>query len=354
MKKIIKMIVFLLVLSTMLASIAGCTIQPGYEGAPKNWRPVNEGDEGAVLYVPIEWSVETSTGIPTAYYSSNDRSSVTLTTVSPEASGGLDVKAYFESYIDSFKASITDFAFVKKKEEDPDYSNRLIAGAGATIYTYSGKIADLSYKFRQALLKAPETGVIYIITYSASAELFDKHTDELEDIYDNFKFVTESIPMKDTVRPETPDSDGVEVPDGFKLISSAYTDYYFFVKTDWIATVTTGMTSAHSPEATAKNISCTVFTAEFEQLDEYWSGYETDIKSTFGNMTYENEAQKFTETKLDEMTARLYTYSVTLSGKTTYYAQYVTVYYGQIYLITAASDSFESARGIEFSFGFKK
>ncbi len=354
MKRFLRIFAFALAIAAVFASLSACTIQPGYEGAPEGWRPVNEGDEGAILYVPIEWSVETSTGVPTAYYSSNDRSSVTLTTVSKETAGELDAKSYFESYIDTFKASITDFKFVKDKEEDPNYTNRLIAGVGATVYTYSGKVAGLDYKFRQALLKNPENGCIYIITYSASDMLYSKHIEELDKIYDNFRFVTESIPMKDTVRPTAPDSEGIEIPDGMKLVSSNYTDYLFFVQKDWVATVTTGMTSAHAPEAYTKNISCTVFTAELETLDEYWTGYESDIKNTFGNMTYENEETKFTESKLGGVNARTYTYSVTVSGKTVYYTQHIAVFNGQIYIVTAASDSYNSARDIKFEFKFKQ
>ncbi len=353
MRKILRNTALILALCTVFSALAGCTIQPGYEGAPENWRPVNEGDEGAILYVPIAWSVETSTGVPTAYVSQNDRTTVTLVTVPAESTKGLEPRAYFESYIESFKSSITDFKFEKEKEEDPDYTNRLIAGVGATVFTYSGKIAGLEYKFRQALLKNSETGCIYIITYSADISLFDQHLDELNNIYNNFRFVTDPIPMKDTVRPETPDSEGVEVPEGMKLISSAHTDYYFFVKSDWIPTVTTGMTSAHAPDSSDNNISCTAFTADFENLDDYWKEYEEDIKNTFGNMTYENGDKKFTETKLDGLLAKLYTYSVTMSDTTTYYAQYVAVYSGQIYFITAASNSFDSARSIEFEIRFK-
>ncbi len=352
MKRITKILALMLALFAVLAAFTACTIQPGYEGAPEGMRPINEGKEGAILYVPSGWSVETSTGVPTAYYSSKDRSTVTLTAVSAEASGGLDAKSYFESYIENFKTAITDFAFAKEKEEDPDYTNRLIANVGAIIYTYSGKVAELDYKFRQALLKNPKDGTLFIITYSATASLFDNHTEELEEIYDNFRFVTESIPMKDTTQIENPSTEGVTVPDGMKLISSVHTDYYLFVKNDWVPTVTTGMTAAHAPNDALTNISCTVFTEYTIDFDAYWTSYEKDIKNTFGNITYENDS-RFTELKIDGIPARAYTYSVEMSGKTTCYAQYVTIREGQVYLVTVSADSFDLIKEVKFELRFK-
>ncbi len=335
----------------MFVSLSACSIQPGYEGAPEGMRPINEGDEGAILYVPISWSVETSTGVPMAYCSSTDRTTVTLTTVSKEVSGELDAKAYFESYIESFKSAITDFTFVKEKEDDPDYTTRLIGGEGAYIYTYSGKVAELEYKFRQALFKNLETGRIYIITYSSSNR-FDDHIDELNTIYDNFRFVTESIPMKDTAHIETPSTEGIEVPEGMKLVSSGYTDYLLFVDSGWVPTVTTGMTSAHAPSDVSKSISCMVFTSRIANYDEYWDSYAKDVQNTFGNIAYESE-QKFVETEIAGIASRVYTYSVQISGKTTYFAQYLTIREGQVYLITASSDSYESAKSINFELKFK-
>ncbi len=342
----------MLAVISVFALFTACTVQPKYEGAPEGMRPINEGDEGAILYVPMAWSVETSTGVPTGYVSSSDRTTVTLTTVSSEASGGLDAKEYFESYVENFKAAVSDFKFVKEKEEDADYTNRLIANVGAYVYTYSGKVAGLDYKFRQAILKNPDNGTIYIITYSSNSSLFDSHVDELNKIYDNFRFVSESIPMRDKTDIEEPSTEGVEIPEGMKLISSLYTDYYFFVESDWVTTVTTGMTSAHAKSSVSTNISCTVFTTRTIDFDEYWTSYETDIKNTFGNISYETES-KFSEMEINGFPARLYTYSVQMSGKTTYYAQYLTVRGGHVYLITASSDSYSSAKDIKFELRFK-
>ncbi len=353
MRILTKIFALMLAISAVFATFTACSLQPGYEGAPEGMRPINEGDEGAILYVPSAWSVETSTGVPTAYVSSNDRTTVTLTTVTSEANGGLGAKDYFESYIEIFKSSIPEFKFVKEKEEDKNYTNRLIANVGAYVYTYSGKVAGLDYKFRQALLN-DDKGTIYIITYSATSELFDRHTEELNEIYDNFRFVTESIPMRDATEIETPDTEGITVPDGMKLISSVHTDYYLFASNDWIPTVTTGMTSAHAPNDVTKSISCAVFTLSSEKadFDVYWETYESDVKNTFGNISYESEA-KFSETEINGLTERCYTYSVQMSGKTTYYAQYLTIRGGQIYIVTASSDSYSSAKDIKFELRFK-
>jgi len=65
--KIIRILSITLMTALIISAFAGCTIKPYYEGAPEGMRPINEGEEKAILYVPDTWQVDTSTGIPTAY-----------------------------------------------------------------------------------------------------------------------------------------------------------------------------------------------------------------------------------------------------------------------------------------------
>ena len=356
-KYIIRFVSLLLLACGAITLFSACTIQPGYEGAPKGMRPINEGEEGAILYVPMGWSVETSTGVPTAYYSSNDRSMITLVRVSAQEAGEVNAQQYWESYREVFAAELKDFAIVKASEDAKDYTTRLIAEQPTYIYDFTAKITNLSYKFRQAVLKHPETGDIYLITYSALTDLFDSHLDALDDAYDNFRFVNEKIPMKDTTGIITPDTNGIDIPDGYKLISNDFVDYYFFVPSDWTPTVTTGMTAASAPGG---NITVNVMAFEFtmkstdesddkstdnsldsllnKSLNDYWKKYEADLISTFGAVTFADPENKFTEADFDGYKGRLYTYSITHNSKTNKYSQYITINGGYIYLVTFSAD----------------
>ncbi len=353
MKRTIKIFALILTVCTMLPMLAACSITPGHEGAPEGMRPINEGNEGAILFVPIDWSVETSTGLPTGYYSSNDRTTVTLAAVPAETLGERDIKSYFESYMESLKNAITDFEIIKEEGVTSDYTTRLIAGQSCYVYTYKGKVAELEYKFRQALLKNPKSGDLYIITFSSEISLFDTHEDEFKEIYDNFKITEETVPVFGKVEIETPSTEGIEIPEGMKLISSVNTDYRFFVKTDWIPTVTTGMTAAHAPGEPAKTVSCAAFNMTSESLDTYWEDFEKDLKNTFGENAIEYESEtKFTEKEYGIYKARVYSYSVKMADATYYYSQHILVRTGYIYIVTATADSFDAAKAIDFDISF--
>lgn len=361
MKKHITRFVSLILLAcTGLTIFSACTIQPGYEGAPEGMRPVNEGEEGAILYVPMHWSVETSTGVPTAYYSQNDRSMITLVKISAEDAGNLDAQQYWESYRPVFAAELKDFAIAKESEEAKDYTTRLIAEQPTYLYDFTAKITDLNYKFRQAVLRHPETGDIYMITYSALADVFDRHLDDLTEVYDNFRFVTETIPMKDKTDIIVPEAEGVEVPDGYKLISNDFVDYYFFVPSDWTPTVTTGMTAASAPGEGNISVNVMAFETTMTSLDDYWKEYEEDLLATFGEITFADPENKYTDANYDGYPGRQYTYTVTHNSKTNKYSQYITINAGYIYLVTFCADItvFDSNAGtfaeIFDNFRFKK
>ena len=358
-KLIIKASAVIILLSIILTAFSACTIQRAYPGAPEGMRPINEGDEGAILYVPISWTVDTSTGIPTAYFAANDRTTITLTTVPADIVGEMSAKDYWESFRDTFEAQFSDFKIEKENEDDKDYTTRIIAEQGSYIYTFSAKITNISYKIRQAVLKNPTTGVVYIITYSTDASVFDRHIDDLNQAYDTFKLVTERIPMEDKTDVLLPPTDGINVPDGYTLISGSFVDYMLFVPADWTPTVITGMTSAHAPDKKTVSVNSMAFQTTITSLDEYWTEHESDLKTTFGELTYLISENKFTDIKLDGYDARCYKYSVVQSGTTYVFNQVILISGGYVYLLTfcadeAEFDSYSSAfNGIVENFKFK-
>lgn len=331
----------ILLIVTVFSALVSCTVQPGYEGAPENMRPINEGDEGAILYVPINWSVETSTGVPTAYYSSRDRSMITLVTVDASDVGDMDPQQYWESYRTVFTAELKDFAISKESEEAKDYTTRLIAEQPSYIYDFTANITNISYKFRQAVLKHPESGDIYIITYTASAEVFDSHLDDLTKVYDNFRLVTESIPMADKTELLLPSTEGIEVPEGYTLISNDYVDYYLFVPSDWTPIVNTGMTAASAPGNGSVSVNAIAFETTIVSLDEYWTEYETNLYATFSQISFPDPESKFTDIKLDGYDGRCYTYSITHNSVTNTFSQYITIIGGYVYMLTFCAESAE-------------
>lgn len=327
----------LLCLALLLCALSACTVQRAYEGAPENMRPINDGSEGGILYVPIAWSVDTSTGVPTAYVSSNNRTMITLVTVSADKLTG-SIPEYFNSYRDSFSQSVKDFKIVKDSDESPDYTTRMIDTAGAYIYEYTGKVTNIEYKFKQAFFQHPDTRDLFIITYSASASSYDSYLSVLTEAYDNFKFVTEPIPMTDKTEVTLPDTDGVDVPEGYTLISNKFVDYYFFIPSTWTPSVNTGMSAAVASADERVSANVVAFSTDHTSLDGYWEGYEADLKATFGDIVYTSEA-KYTDGTLGGLASRVYSYKITQGGTEYLYEQHAVIYGGYVYMLTFCCES---------------
>ena len=322
----------------LCAVLSSCTVERAYEGAPKGMRPINEGEEGGILYVPIAWSVDTSTGVPTAYVSEQNRTMITLMTVSAEEVAGRTVQQYFDSYRESFAASLKDFQIIKESEEASDYTTRMISTAGAYIYEYSGTVTNIKCKFKQAFFFHPDNGSLFIITYSATASQYENYLKTLTEAYDNFKFVTEPIPMTDKIEISLPETDGIEVPDGYTLISNKFVDYYFFVPSTWSPAVNTGMSAAYVSADKGVTANVIAFNTTYMNLEDYWISYETDLIATFGEVRYLSET-KYTASKLGGLDARCYSYEITQNGVSYRYDQHLVIYGGYVYIVTFSAES---------------
>ena len=333
---------FTLLLIMICSMLASCSVQKSYEGAPENMRPINDGADGAILYVPSAWSVDTSLSIPMGYVSADNRTMVTLVYIKPEEVGEKTVPEYWSAYKSQFETTLKEFKIVKENDADKDYKTRLIANKDAYEFEFVGTVTTLSYHFRQALLK-DDKGGIFIITFSAYESNYNDVVEVLtEDIYPNFTFVNATIPVEDNNTLEE-EAVNVDVPEEMQLLSNKAVDYYMFIPKSWNVTVNTGMSSAKAPASSA-SVSIVAFDIRTTDVDGFWSGYEADIKNTFGNMTYVSEENKYENVTLDGYeSARKYNFTVE-NGETVYrYSETVLIRNGYIYLITY------SAKAEEFS-----
>lgn len=340
--RIKKIISLALATITLCASFTACSVQKAYEGAPEGMRPINDGSDGAILYVPSAWSVDTSLSVPMGYVSAQNRTMVTLVYVDSATVNGKTAPEYWQGYKEQFTSTMTDFTIVKENEEAKDYTTRLIAGKDAYEFEFKGKVTGLDYHFRQALVKDGKGG-IFIITFSAYEANYADVIGVLTDsIYPNFAFVDKIIPAPDdnTLEPEIDET--VTVPEGMQLLSNKAVDYIMFVPASWSITVNTGMSAARAPEGSA-SVSVVGFDIRTADTDAFWSGYEADIKATFGNMTYLSEENKYDALTLAGYeSARTYKFTVDKGGAVYRYSETVLIRDGYVYLITysAKSDDF--------------
>lgn len=99
---------------------------------------------------------------------------------------------------------------------------------------------------------------------------------------------------------------GVDAPDGFKLASNKVSDFYFFVPTNWVVNMSTGVASAYYSETDKTNVSMTSYKlSEAMTAEQYWEKTKTEYSSLFSEMS---EAEVKTTT-LGELEAKQYTYT---------------------------------------------
>lgn len=350
----------------MLLSLAACTVEKGYEGAPKGMRPCNEGENGVIMYVPSYWNVDTSTGIPTAFYSDKDRTMISLVTVSASELAGQSVPQYWEAHKTAFAATVKDFALDKASEDASDYTTRLIAKDTCTLYEYkySFKITGLNggealYRFNQAFFIHPTSGELFIVTYSAPDSVYKKHLEDLTLVYDNLRLVTETIPMVDkTEKPEFVTVEGT--PDGYGAITHDHVDYILFVPTSWTPLINTGMAAARDSANPSTTCNVTVFSLEGgENYDTFFEGYEKDLAASLGAPTFSNPENKYSLKSLGGYEARNYVYSLTSNGVSYTYDQYILINGGYITMLTLCCEAedytanLDTFNGIASSFKFK-
>ena len=350
MKKLfIRAISFTLVTVMLTLAFTSCSVSKGYEGAPSGMRPCNEGEHGAIMYVPDYWEVETSTGVPTAFYpDTNDKSSITLTRVPKSELGEMNVVQYWDKYQAEFEASVRDFTLTTTEGSEGaviKYETMTVAGSSTLyVYKYSFKITgysgnDIVYCFDQAFVKHPESGDLFIITYSSTKAYYKKHLDDLSKVYANFKFVTEKIPMEDKVEaPSFVKYDGT--PEGYGAITSDAISYVLFVPTSWEPTVNTGMTSANSKDD--PRVSCSVTTFNLQSVssyENYLKSLEKDLTDTFGEVTFPDSENKLTPIVVAKHEFRKCTYSVNAYGVPYTYEQYINIDGGVITMLTLACPS---------------
>ncbi len=134
-----------------------------------------------VLMVPNDWTVESATGTTTAYYKDNLRNAVlaTFSATFNMAEDGITLENYFDSYAEEF---ISVFGTTQVIEE----YDTLLGGKDAKEYIYTATFGETEYKFWQVICF--NEGIIYTLTYSATAQYFDNYAEDMSLILSNFYF----------------------------------------------------------------------------------------------------------------------------------------------------------------------
>lgn len=207
----------------LAGALCGCG-NPADNFAPKGFMKISPDNADYVLYVPDSWTADLSTGVTTAYVSAKDRSNISfmafeaddelihvdvnvngkttegtatapVTTDKPEttvpetkspAETGTETEKpsevpkiesaeeYWAYYEADFRKTFGDMEYEVNGE------NVLLSAKAAKKYVYTATVTGQKYKFMQVVML--DKGTVYIYTYTALPDNYDKNLESAEAI----------------------------------------------------------------------------------------------------------------------------------------------------------------------------
>lgn len=130
------------------------------------------------LFVPDSWQVETSTGVVTAKYSDSILVNVSLMAATLENKEQTPDE-YFDEYSEKFSTVYEDFNIEAREDT-------LLDSHAAKKFVYTGKVTGVDAKYMQVV--CIKSGIVYLFTYTASPDRYDKYLPDVEKMLEHFSF----------------------------------------------------------------------------------------------------------------------------------------------------------------------
>ena len=171
--------IFALLMAIVLCVCVLCSCS-STEAAPDGMKAIESSDKLPYdMYIPAHWVQDLSTGAVSAYVSNSDLSNVSMTQFNLDEMKKLS--EYVSDYTEELSTNLDEF---KMSEGFP--KKMVLDGVEASKIEYTASLAGNSYKFMQVI--CVNAGTIYYFTYTSLVENFDLHTEDVQNILDNFFF----------------------------------------------------------------------------------------------------------------------------------------------------------------------
>lgn len=171
MKKITAVIFAIL----MLAGLFSCSDSR----VPDGYQLASSDNEAFYLYVPQGWTSNVSGGTASAFYTSSDTSNVSMTSIMNE-----EGFRTLDDYAAAVEKSLGEI--LPSYEKAADFSDTTLAGQAARSFDYTCTLGGVNYRYRQIF--CTYKGYFYVFTYTAKAENFERHLDDVEGILGVLQF----------------------------------------------------------------------------------------------------------------------------------------------------------------------
>lgn len=163
-------------------SLASCSKKDDTD-APDGMVNIAAADAGYSFFVPTTWKYTTGSDTPSAYYSNNDASNVSVMSFSVEYSD-YTVDDWWNSFAEDFEEVYEGYELISSEET-------VLGGVAAVKKVFKGTLGELEYEFlqvsaiRREALSAPQ---VVVFTYTSVPDAFEGHSDDVAKMIENFKF----------------------------------------------------------------------------------------------------------------------------------------------------------------------
>lgn len=285
------------------------------------------------LFLPIDWTLLTDTGVSGGYASAQNKAVIYVKAY--DNAEGLSADEYWTTVLqEEIASAFTSSTFI------PESTPTTLDKHDAYLYTYEGTRDLVTYTGMELL--CPKDDKMYVMTFCARKDLFEGYLTVYSEVNTNFIFSDTPFEPSEPIHTVDPDA---EAPAGMQLASNDDVAYRFYVPKSWILDKSLPTSSAYVSESDRSNVNVTVYMPEedhIESVDDYWATCLEELKK---GMDIEGEV-KDTEVTIDGRPGKTYEYTAKISGKTYRFAQTITSYRGMIYTITytATEESYDTHR----------
>lgn len=148
---------------------------------PEGMQRVSTAEVIYRFYAPADWVVDKDNGHCMVYVSETDRSNVSVMSYMP-GDAGITVEDYWKACLSEYQntAAFEDFLLIGEDKEQK------LGGAAAMVCEFSYTMGGVDYRCRQVL--SGYRGMVYVMTYTATADLYETHLDEAVAMQDALTF----------------------------------------------------------------------------------------------------------------------------------------------------------------------
>jgi hypothetical protein len=146
---------------------------------PEGMKLASESKIEYRFYIPNSWNTALGDGASTAFYAESGRPNVSVSSYPLTTDAEIDAKKYFELCEEDYKKQLSGYELIGEEA-------RTVHDRDAISFTYKTLYGSTEIRIMQTVFIY--NGSAYSITYTALADRFDAHMDDVVRMLDEFRF----------------------------------------------------------------------------------------------------------------------------------------------------------------------